>query len=66
MEAFFNGELENELRDRKLVDTVSFSEDTSREKVMKHIDALRRTELYPHPQDECSEKCKQRGNNSIK
>lgn len=35
MEAFFNGELENELRDRKLVDTVSFSEDASREKVMK-------------------------------
>uniref|UniRef100_K1R507 CxC5 like cysteine cluster associated with KDZ domain-containing protein n=1 Tax=Magallana gigas TaxID=29159 RepID=K1R507_MAGGI len=62
MEAFFNGELENELRDRKLVDTVSFSEDASREKVMKHIDTLRRTELYPHPQDECSEKCKQRAN----
>eukprot|EP00105_Crassostrea_gigas_P020716 XP_011439576.1 PREDICTED: uncharacterized protein LOC105336802 isoform X2 [Crassostrea gigas] len=66
MEAFFNGELENELRDRKLVDTVSFSEDASREKVMKHIDTLRRTELYPHPQDECSEKCKQRGCDNLR
>ena len=32
-----------------------------REDLMKEIDKLRRHELYPHPPEDCSPSCQQRG-----
>jgi hypothetical protein len=64
MDAFFNGELENEVRERNLEDKVYLDDTTTREKLMQQIDIWRRAELYSHPPDECSPICTERGKSS--
>ena len=57
-EAFWNAELEDELRKRGWIDRV-FKESKSREKLMQEIDRVRAATVYPH--DICSDECRKRG-----
>lgn len=57
-EAFWNRELENELRSREWTDRL-FVHARSREELMMIIDKERASTVYPHEQ--CSHECKQRG-----
>lgn len=59
---FFNGELEEELHERNLVESVILTKDNNVNSVLKKIDGLRRDELYSHNADDCSESCKSKGN----
>ncbi|PFX24258.1 hypothetical protein AWC38_SpisGene11140 [Stylophora pistillata] len=64
--AFWNGELEAELRERKALDMFSMMfVDADREAIMVHIDKLRAKANYLHsPEDcteDCTEDCKARG-----
>ena len=59
-EAFYNGEVETELRRIKYVDYV-FQNDSDREVCMEMIEKVRRQNIYPHPPSECTEGCKLRG-----
>ena len=61
MEAFWNGELEAELLNRSATECFPMGNGTSREDVMKTIDVLRSHEIYPHPEEHCSEVCRTRG-----
>lgn len=63
LEVLFNGELENELRERDLVATLGMQKDSDRERIMKTVDQLRRSELYPHDKKDCSEQCRTKGIN---
>ena len=60
--AFWNGELENELRE---IEEPHFfgllKKDDDREKVMEEIDKHRAKCLYNHSPDDCSDICKARG-----
>lgn len=57
-EAFWNAEVENEVRDHE--PGYKFTEKTDREGFMDMVDRKRATIPYPH--ENCSEKCRQRGN----
>lgn len=57
-EAFWNAELEDELRKRGCVGKL-FKTSGDREKYMREIDLMRAGSIYPH--DVCPEECKQRG-----
>lgn len=59
--SFFNGELEKEVRERQMVEEVTFQKKDDRKVLMNKIDELRRAELYPHTETECSSICKERG-----
>ncbi|KAM7429008.1 hypothetical protein ABFA07_020081 [Porites harrisoni] len=60
--AFFNGEMENELRDLGRLDMFGLmKEDSDREKVMSEIDKIRAKSVYDHPSADCSDACKERG-----
>lgn len=56
--AFWNGELEAEIREGELKD-YAFLKDGDREKAMEVIDAKRAVSIYQHTQ--CSEECRKRG-----
>ena len=58
-EAFYNGELENELRRIKLVEYRM--KDSDRESCMEEIERIRRENIYPHPDSQCTAECKARG-----
>ena len=60
-EALFNGELLEELLERKLESRMSLSSKSSREGLMWEIDRMRRTELYPHPPEDCNQHCREKG-----
>ena len=64
-EATFSGELEREIRGRNMTKDVSFKNESCREKIMKSVDELRRTELYPHPPENCNHDCRRKGNSSV-
>ena len=57
-EAFWNREVEDELRRREWLDRL-FEHGRSREEIMMTIDKERATTVYPHEQ--CSDECKKRG-----
>lgn len=60
--AFFNGEMESELRDLGTVDFFGLLKtDGDRERVMEQIDILRAKTLYSHSAEDCSDACKDRG-----
>ena len=62
--AFWNGELEDELRELGVLDFVGkLRTDKDREEVMTEIDKIRAKTIYEHPQEECSDVCKERGKN---
>ncbi|CAB4004747.1 Hypothetical predicted protein, partial [Paramuricea clavata] len=59
--AFWNGELENELRELGVLDFFGkLRTDKDREEVMTEIDKIRAKTIYEHPQEECSDVCKER------
>lgn len=58
-DAFYNGELEAELR--RIEKEYRFKKDSDREKCMEMIEEHRRQNLYPHNEIECSPECKARG-----
>lgn len=60
--AFWNGELESELRDRGKLDMFGLSHiDSDREVIMAHIDNIRAQSNYSHPPEDCTDDCKVRG-----
>jgi hypothetical protein len=73
-QAYFNYQVYNEMVDRNEVDKRTFgpkiSQTNSKERIsyrksmddyMKEIDEIRKEELYPHTDSECSVDCKKRG-----
>ncbi|XP_078376881.1 uncharacterized protein LOC144660166 [Oculina patagonica] len=64
--AFWNGELESELRDRGELDMFGLCHtDSDREVIMAHIDNTRAQSNYSHPPEDCTDDCKARGNEEI-
>lgn len=61
-EAFYNGEVENELRRISCTEFV-FRNDSDRELCMEMIEKLRRQNIYPHLPSDCTQECKLRGKN---
>ena len=60
--AFWNGEMERELRDLGRLDFFGLmKEDEDREKVMIEIDKVRAKSVYDHPSEDCSDACKEGG-----
>ncbi len=62
-EAFYNGEVENELRRVNKID-YHFHKDSEREECMERIEEVRRQSIYHHKEDTCTAECKKRGNYS--
>lgn len=66
-EAFYTGEVENEIRHMLQENPGTtllqfrFKTDSDREEVMKTIESIRVTSTYPHPPEECTPECKERG-----
>ena len=61
--AFFNGEMENELRDLGRLDMFGLmKEDNDR---MSEMDKIRAKSVYDHPSADCSDACKDRGEGNI-
>ena len=60
-DAFYQHEIEEELRDRYLSWSFHGNEDESIKTVLQKVNALRSTEMYPHFEDDCSEACATRG-----
>lgn len=61
--AFWNGELETELRETRTVNMYGmYHSDSDREVIMVHIDQLRAETNYDHSSEDCTEDCKARGN----
>ena len=60
-DSFYQHEIEEELRERGL--SWSFNGDNSDglTAVLKKINELQSSEIYPHPDDQCSEACAARG-----
>ena len=60
--AFWNGELEDELRE---IGSLNFfgliKKDSDREKVMEEIHKYRAKSVYRHSPEDCSDDCKARG-----
>ena len=52
--------MENELRRIGMV-SYKFNLDSDYEKCMAVIDEMRREHTYPHPPNDCTEKCRARG-----
>ena len=59
-EAFYTGEVENELREIGCIDYRFFS-NGDRQPCMEMIEERRIQNLYPHPADSCSTDCQKRG-----
>ena len=57
-EAFYNGEMESELRRIGRIEYRMFK-DSDRESCMEMIEEVRRQSIYPH--EACSPECKQKG-----
>ena len=64
--AFFNGEMEAELRELGRLDMFQLmKQDSDRENVMAEIDKIRAKSVYYHPSADCSEVCRERGEKSL-
>lgn len=57
-DAFYNGELESELRQNGAIE-YRFRLDSDREECMSMLESKRRESVYPH--SDCSKDCKKRG-----
>ena len=65
-DAFYNGEVENEVRlllkDSSMqLDDFKMKKDSDREVLMEKIESIRSHTIYHHHQHECTQECKQRG-----
>lgn len=60
--AFWNGELESELRELGNLEFFGLlKENDSREKVMEEVDKIHSKSVYSHSEDDCSDACKAHG-----
>lgn len=59
-EAFYNGEVETELRRIKKID-YKFKHDSDRDECMEMIEEQRRERIYSHDLASCTSECKSRG-----
>ena len=59
-EAFYNGEVESELRRIKRLD-YCFKQDSDRDICMGMIETIRRCNIYPHEECNCTTDCRDRG-----
>ena len=65
--SLYTGEVENEIRHMLQENPGTtllqfrFKTDSDREEVMKTIESIRVTSTYPHPPEECTPECKERG-----
>lgn len=59
-EAFYNGEVENELRRINRIDYL-FKKDCDRDHCMRMIDIVRQCNNYPHLPSDCTDDCGKRG-----
>ena len=60
--AFWNGELETELRELGKLDFFGLlKKNEDREKVMEEVDKVRAKSVYSHSPADCSDACKARG-----
>ena len=64
-EAFYNGEVESELRRIEKVD-YRFYKYSDREQCMEMIEEIRRQSIYPHNKESCTDECKKRGDDCAK
>ncbi|XP_064384365.1 uncharacterized protein LOC135333325 isoform X3 [Halichondria panicea] len=67
-DAFYNGEIENEIRFLVLATNPTFSlshftfkRDSDREETMEMIETIRSCSIYPHCETDCTAVCKKRG-----
>lgn len=60
-EAFYQHEIEEELRERGLSWTFKGDDSDALTSVLHKINALRSSEIYPHSAEQCSEACAARG-----
>ena len=64
--AFWNGELEDELRELGSLNFFGLmKKDSDREKVMEEVDKYRAKSIYRHSPEDCSDDCKARGEKII-
>ena len=60
--AFWNGELESELRELERLDFFGLmKKNEDREKVMEEVEKIRAKGVYPHSSEDCSDACIARG-----
>ena len=67
-DAFYTGEVENEVRllveqRKKALEDFVLRRDSEREEWMETIEKLRCISIYDHPQNECTAVCAERGKN---
>jgi hypothetical protein len=60
-EAFYQHELEEEMKERKIEWTYKGDGEKQKDVAMEYIENLRRNEVYSHPESDCSRLCKDRG-----
>lgn len=60
-DAFYQHEIEAELRDRRLSWSFHGNEEESLKSVLLKLNELRSSEIYPHLDDECSVSCALQG-----
>ncbi len=67
-DAFYNGEIENEIRFLALatnpnfaLSNFTFNRDSDREETMEMIEAIRSCSIYTHCETDCTDVCKKRG-----
>lgn len=61
VEALFTGELVHEVAEREMEMELFLTKDVTRENLMHRVELMRRTEIYPHPPEDCNELCRKRG-----
>ena len=59
--AFYNHEMEAEIRERNIQWQFKGNDDDARDEFMNFVEKKRRIELYNHPATNCSTMCKERG-----
>lgn len=59
-DAFYNGELEHELRQIGMIE-YAFKSDSDRETCMKSVEQHRVRNIYKHTPEDCSPDCARRG-----
>lgn len=59
--AFYNHEMEAEIRERNIKWQFKGNDDDARDEFMNFVEKKRRIELYDHPAANCSTMCKERG-----
>ena len=60
-DAFYWHEIEQEIKERKMTWHFKGTVDEMKDTFMDHIDLVRRHEVYEHSDDDCSSRCREKG-----